>query len=263
MKNYLLIFIFLLIFKGFIIGGEKLKLVLLPAYGTTESLYSYMLPELKAKYDVTVIELVNYDDITKASDSVFNELKNKYASSFENDTFYMAGTSMGGMVLMEFMRKHSNKVAKLVIINSNFNPLTKQQEKGLKSRIEFFENLQDGVLPEKTDTDFLNIKHLTKKNKQLVVEMEKSIGVKGLINQAKLLLSRTSYVEDFKTYNTPTLIITSDSDIVVKDDVVQSMYNALPKNIANLVVIKNAGHFSPLDNPKDLLKAMDNFINKK
>jgi pimeloyl-ACP methyl ester carboxylesterase len=242
--------------------NQKKKLVFIPAFMTTEKLYEEQIKEFSKDYDITVILIKDFDNIQAESEHVYTTLKTKYSTTFNDDKFYMAGTSMGGMILMEFMRKYQNKVAQLALLNTNFNAPTPDSKKAQESYIAWAQSVKDSEFIALND-DILKmfIHNITPANKQKVYDMANSLGRITFINQNKLLLGRNDYSKDFSTYKVKTLVLGGEYDIIDPIALQQQMFNALPNGLGQLVIIKNSAHFSTIDNPNDVNIALKKWLN--
>lgn len=83
------------------------------------------------------------------------------------------------------------------------------------------------------------------------------IGVKGSL---LAMLGRNDTSEYLSKIKIPALVICGEHDALTPPPVMQSMAEKI--NGAEFVLIKNSGHMSPIENPLEVNKAINEFLNK-
>lgn len=81
------------------------------------------------------------------------------------------------------------------------------------------------------------------------------IGIKGGL---LAIISRTDTTKSLKKIDIPTLLIASQDDAIITPKAMEEMSKSI-KN-SKYVELKNSGHVSMIENPKDFLKALEAFL---
>jgi 3-oxoadipate enol-lactonase len=82
-----------------------------------------------------------------------------------------------------------------------------------------------------------------------------SIGIKGGL---LAMLSRTDTTKSLKKIKIPALLISAHDDMIIAPKVMEDISKSI-KN-SHYVELKNSGHASMLENPKDFSKALETFL---
>jgi len=83
------------------------------------------------------------------------------------------------------------------------------------------------------------------------------VGVKGSL---LAMLGRNDTTDYLSNIKIPTLVICGEHDVLTPPSVMQPMAEKI--NGAEFVVIKNSGHMSPIENPKEFNEAIKKFLEK-
>lgn len=172
----------------------------------------------------------------------------------------IAGLSMGGYVLFNFYRLFPEKCAALIFCDTTF---AADGEEKSESRIDLIEKIEkDGTdaLIENMLPDLIS--DFTKENnKDLVREIEKMFSEtnpQAAIAALRGMAEREDHEKILDEIKVPTLLIFGEDDRAIKPNDIKKNMN---KKISNsfLVKIKNAGHYSNLEQPEQFNSALINF----
>ncbi len=197
------------------------------------------------------------------------------ALKFEKVT--IVGHSWGGMLAMHYAVKYPKNIKKLVLMNtvasSGIRDFVEELEKRTQPSAGEFEKLK--ASQEFIDSDplaiaqyyglffqyyFYNPADLEKLNLQLDPKGA-ATGMKvSKILEEPLFVKYTDQHDDLQKLKMPTLIIHGDSDVIP-----MSAANSLAHSIkgSKLVVLKNCGHFPYIEQPKEWLEIMEEFLGKR
>ena len=92
-------------------------IVLMPGMMCSQDIFSQQINVLENFFNVIVIEFNEHRDIELGVKNLASNLPSK---------FHLLGHSMGGIVAMEFVKQHSERVLSLVLLNTN--PYEEKQE---------------------------------------------------------------------------------------------------------------------------------------
>jgi 3-oxoadipate enol-lactonase len=172
------------------------------------------------------------------------------------------GVSIGGYVLFQFLRRHRNRVAGLVLCN------TKAQADSPEARAvrlqvaadvlergsePFFESMLPKLMGKTT--------HSTRPDLiQAALRMMRKMSTEDVALVQKGMAERLDSVETLKTINVPTLVIAGDEDTLTPVGEAELMR----KNISGseMKIVARAGHYSPWEQPAEVGKLLRQFLDE-
>lgn len=170
------------------------------------------------------------------------------------DRFALAGHSMGGWLCLEVMRQAPSRVSKLCLLNTTAK--SDSAEKKAK-REEMIHRVQDGhfreVVKELTDRFVFN--SLVKAD---VEKMFLSVGEKVFVQQEKAMLMRDECESILPSIQCPTLVVHAALDQVFHIEDSQGLVDRIPS--AQLAVIEDCGHMSPLEKPQAVTSLLGHWL---
>lgn len=212
------------------IYGKGEPLVLLHGNGGSISDFYKQIPFLAKQFQVIAIDTRGQGRCTNLSDKdytyqQFSEDLNQLMDYLNIDIFSLVGWSDGGNTGLIFAKTYPNRVSKLVTIGANLFP----------------EGVEDSLL-----TDFKN-----------QYSNPENTGDKRLL---KLMLTQPQLTAlDLKSIASPVLIIAGEKD-VIKEDHSKLIKNSIEDS--ELLIIPNAGHYVPFEQPKILNEYILKFLRK-
>lgn len=187
-------------------------------------------------------------------ESVMNELKlNKPI---------LCGLSMGGYIGLRALERFEEKFSAVILCDTRSE--ADNNEGKLKRAAAIKRITTEGLAP--FAKDFITNcygDHYKQNNKDdFEKRIEKSssfdsIGVKGSL---LAMLGRNDTTEYLSKIKIPALVICGEQDALTPPPVMQSMAQKI--NGAGFVIIKNSGHMSPIENPLEVNKAINQFLKK-
>ena len=187
-------------------------------------------------------------------ESVMNELKlNKPI---------LCGLSMGGYIGLRALERFEEKFSAVILCDTRSE--ADNNEGKLKRAAAIKRITTEGLAP--FAKDFITNcygDHYKQNNKDdFEKRIEKSssfdsIGVKGSL---LAMLGRNDTTEYLSKIKIPALVICGEHDALTPPPVMQSMAQKI--NGAGFVIIKNSGHMSPIENPLEVNKAINQFLKK-
>ena len=227
-----------------------LPLILIPGLLNTARLWADQAAVLGRGRPVAVADSANADTLGGLAERVLRSAPERFA---------LAGLSMGGYVAFEILRRAPLRVDRLCLLDTTARPDTADQSARRHMLIELAN--REGVaavLP------LLRPGFLAPRNKDdphlagIVAEMANTVGVDGFVRQQLAILARPDSRADLATIGIPTTVIVGSDDQITPKDRAEEMAEAIPD--AKLVVIPDAGHFAPLENPKAVTAAMQEWL---
>ena len=171
----------------------------------------------------------------------------------------ICGFSMGGYIALRANERLDNFKA---LVLANTTSISDDDTAKLKRAAAIKKIDAEGIAP--FLDGFLSVafsKKFMEKNKKEVEDIKNkilrfsSIGIKGAL---LAMISRTDTTKSLKTINIPTLLIAAKDDAIIAPKVMENMAKVIKKS--KYVELKNSGHVSMLENPKDFLKAFEAFL---
>lgn len=174
----------------------------------------------------------------------------------------IGGLSMGGYVLFNLFRIAPEKCAALMFCDTTYLADTDEKRKGRFEMISKIEKsgadaLIENMLPNMTsDTT-------KEKNPALIDELTEifsKVSPQSAINALRSMAERTDSSDILSKINVPTLLVFGESDKVTNLENANKMNELIPDS--ELQVIKNAGHYSNLEQPEEFNEILLDFCNR-
>jgi pimeloyl-ACP methyl ester carboxylesterase len=185
----------------------------------------------------------------------------------------LLGHSFGSIIASHFAKKYPDSIDKLILENPIGAPILKGPKAILTYLASFFywlghilpEPIGSKLLASKASVMVMSIKLAKTRDKKLRkfihnqhLQHFSSYANRNVVDEA-YRASTHSNVRDVAPYiNTPTLLIAGDKDDVTPLKKQKQLEELFPK--AKLVVIKNVGHLTHYETPKNVANAITNFL---
>jgi 3-oxoadipate enol-lactonase len=200
------------------------------------------------------VERLSMEIIATEVVKVIDALKIKKAS--------FVGLSMGGYVIFNLYRLFPEKISALALCDTT--PAADSEERK-QLRFELIEQISlrgtevlvEQMLPNLVSTQTLH-------SNPLLIEWlkKKFLNAKpqAVISALKAMAERRDHFELLPKINVPTLLIFGEEDKATNLEIAEKINSSIPNS--SLKKIKNAGHYSNLENPEDFNSALVEFIKK-
>ena len=231
----------------------KPSVVLIPGMMCNEDIFSHQINVLEKFFNVIVIEFNEHRDIELGVKNLASNLPNK---------FHLLGHSMGGIIAMELVKQHSERVLSLALLNTN--PYEEKQE--LKDK-------RNKTLKELDSLDLISLmksNYISRyfpddcrdKNKliQQCVDMASILDKKVFYNQSVALRDRKDQTSILETVDCKTLILCGELDQLCPVSYHSDM-NKMIKS-SDLIVLEGVGHMPIIECPQILNNHLKNFYLK-
>lgn len=232
----------------------KIPLLLLPGTLCDATLFEHQLANLTDVCDPIAVDVHHQDNLPDVAAYVLAQVDSEFA---------VAGLSYGGIVAFELWRQAPKRITKMALLNTNPYPAAPQTR---ESQQRFVGMAHLGEFREVT-TDFLKDIMLHPDHqkdtilREKVLNMAKTIGIEGFVNEVKAQLARPSAIPDLPHITCPTLVLTGREDTVVPLQYHQEMHAQLPNS--RLVVVEHCGHLTTMEQPDFVTNALRDWLTNK
>jgi pimeloyl-ACP methyl ester carboxylesterase len=175
--------------------------------------------------------------------------------------FALAGLSMGGIIAMEILRQAPQRVERLALLDTN--PRAETAEAQARRAPQIARALSgglDAVLRDEMKPNYL----APGPNKQpildLCMQMALGLGPQVFARQSRALRDRPDQCATLAAFNGPALVVMGVDDTLCPLDRHTQMHALMPQS--RLVIIPDAAHLPPLDNPTATLVAMTDWLHQ-
>lgn len=229
------------------------NIVLIPGLLNTAALYNLQVNYLSNYYNVTVADHTQFETISQiAEDILVNQAP---------DNFVLGGLSMGGYIAQEILRQAPERVNGLILMNTSARRDTPEQTSRRMAIMNAtqsgrFKGVTQHLLPNLVHKDALENPLIT----NVIIDMAQEIGRDAFIRQQKAIINRIDSRETLKKVTVPACVIVGNHDKLTPPDKAREMASLLPS--AELHILENCGHLSPLECPDDITEIIANFMRK-
>lgn len=218
------------------------------AHMTDERLYAHQVAALSEAYEIKVFVFREHATMAAMAEEILQKTPEK---------FTLVGLSLGGYVAFEVIRLASERLQRLVLIDTTAVADHPARKDGRRQDI--LKVQQGGIealIPELPGR-WLHSTHVNQPDLvDLMGEMARSVGAQGQFNQQTAMLARPDSHEDLRGLRIPTLLVCGRQDPVTPLADHEAMAACVPG--ARLEVIENCGHLSTIEQPRavtDVLKS--------
>lgn len=159
------------------------------------------------------------------------------------------GLSMGGIVAMECLRQAPERMAALVLMDTN--PRAEMAERRAARLLQIERALQgelDAVLVEEMKPLYLAPSNRDDETLLgLVLDMARTLGPAVFAAQSMALAARRDYRQTLARWRGPTLLLCGEHDALCPPERHREMHSLMPQ--AELVLVPDAGHLPTLEQP--------------
>jgi pimeloyl-ACP methyl ester carboxylesterase len=223
--------------------------LLIPGILCSSEIFAQQIPVLWPFGPVTVASTLDGRTIEEAAAAILRDAPPRFA---------LAGISMGGYIAFEIIRQAPSRVAKLALIDTSARPDTIEQTDArlqslARARTRFMTvallSLANLVHPRRRgDPDILDIN----------LRMARAVGLDGYERQLKIAISRPDSRPLLSAIGVPTLVLVGDSDPLTPPPHSAEIASAIPA--AELKVVPECGHLSPIERPAEVSQALVQWI---
>ena len=209
---------------------------------------------LRGYGDVTVGDLTQDDSIATMATRVLASAPAHFA---------VIGLSMGGIVAFELWRRASARISHLALLDTT--PYADRPERR-ELRRQLTQQVEAGGLREVV-VDSLKPRYLAgqhRGNQSLlarILDMALDLGPAVFRRQSVALMNRADSGATLPTIDCPTLVLCGSEDELCPPEVHEHMARTIPR--ADLVVLPDCGHLSPLESPAEVASTICRLLERR
>jgi pimeloyl-ACP methyl ester carboxylesterase len=226
---------------------DKLPLILVPGLLCTEALYK---PVLGALAEVSAPDVAmaqtQHDALPAIAAAILAQAPPRFA---------LAGLSMGGYVAQEMMRQAPGRIVKLALLDTSGRADTPEQTSRRRGLIQLaemgeFKGVTPRLLPLLVHPARLEDAPLC----DAISAMAAEVGKAGFLRQQKAIMARIDSRESLKAITCPTLVLVGRQDMLTPVEHAEEMASLIKG--AELEILEDCGHMSPMEKPKSTAAAL-------
>lgn len=172
----------------------------------------------------------------------------------------ICGLSMGGYVALAYLRQYPEQVAGLVLANTKATADSREAKEGRDKNIALAQEKGADAIAEAMLPKMLAPKTYTT-NPELAAQVKRimaSATVPGIVGALGAMRDRPDSITTLEQFELPTLIIAGADDQLMPMAEQEKMKRAARNS--TLVVISDAGHLSPMEQPDAFNRALAEFL---
>jgi pimeloyl-ACP methyl ester carboxylesterase len=226
-----------------------LPLLLVPGLGCSARLYAPQLDALWRFGPVTVADHTRDETMEAIAKRILKDAPPRFA---------LAGLSMGGFISFAIMRLAPERVDRLALLDTNARADVPERS---AEREKFIAMAQAGKFAEVNAAltpRYLHPDHRGEAFRKIVDAMADDVGTEGFIRQQRAIMSRPDSRPMLPGIKCPALVLVGDSDAATPPDLSKEMADAIPG--AKLVIVKDCGHLSTIEQPAAVNAAMAEWL---
>jgi pimeloyl-ACP methyl ester carboxylesterase len=231
--------------------AESTSTVIVPGLGSSARTHLDILPGLWRHGPVMVASHTRDDTIVAMARRVLEEAPVR--------PFALIGHSLGGYIVLEMMRQQPQRVAKLLLMNTQarLDPPEVTQR-----RLATIEMIRQGKFEEAMEANFPMLVHPSRVDDETLKERmrltRQDTGPEVYLRHQAAIMSRIDSRPSLKDIRVPTLVVSGDADRLISNEYSREMAELIPR--AKLEILAQCGHLSPMEQPEALVEVMDEWL---
>ena len=228
------------------------SLVLIPGLLSNHALWSSQVAGLARYAEIVVADLSNQGTISEMASAVLGRAP---------EHFSLAGFSLGSQVALEIMSTARDRVERLALLSATHGGLLPPIEIALRRAIESIEQGGfDGYLEAIFPTYVSAARAADPMLKRCFLEMAHAVGQDAGLRQMRALLAIKHPFSSTSQIRCPTVIVGGRDDHRTTPAAHEALANQIPGS--ELVIIDDAGHFTPLEQPSIVTGVLRRWITR-
>jgi pimeloyl-ACP methyl ester carboxylesterase len=229
--------------------AAPLPLVLVPGLGCSARLYS---PQIEALWRFGPVIVADH-----TRDETMEAIAKRILANAP-PRFALAGLSMGGFISFAILRLAPERVDRVAFLDTNARADVPERA---AEREKFIAMAQAGKFAEVNAAltpRYLHPDHRGEAFRRIVDQMAADVGVEGFIRQQRAIMSRPDSRPMLSGIKCPTLVLVGDADQATPPELSKEIAGGIAGS--KLVVVKDCGHLSTIEQPDAVNSAMIDWL---
>jgi pimeloyl-ACP methyl ester carboxylesterase len=229
----------------------SLPIVIVPGLGSSARTHIDILPALWRHGPVTVANHTRDDTISAMARRVLAEAP--------AGPFALIGHSLGGYIVLEIMRQQPERVARLMLMNTQARTDPPEVTERRRATIAM---IHAGRYEEAMEANFPMLVHPSRVDDETLKERmrltRQDTGPEVYLRHQAAIMGRIDSRPFLKDIRVPTLVLSGDADRLISNEYSREMKELIPR--AKLEIVAQCGHLTPMEQPEALIEAMDDWL---
>ena len=174
----------------------------------------------------------------------------------------LAGLSMGGYTALAYARKYPADLRGLVLVDTKSEPDTPEGKEGRQKMIDLVRkegsrSVADQMLPKMLAKDAAEQRP---QQAQALRRLMEACPPKTIEHALAAMRDRPDRTAELGSIRVPALVLVGESDAITPPAGAEKMAKAIPG--AQYVMVRGAGHMSPMEQPEQVNRALRAFLEK-
>jgi pimeloyl-ACP methyl ester carboxylesterase len=229
----------------------ELPIVFVPGLMCTGRIYEHQALELGQRHPVMFANHWSHGSMAEIARAILAVAPGK---------FTLAGTSMGGYVAFEIMRRAPERVEKLVLMSTSAKPDTPERSEQRRKQVAAAKSA--GSMRAGTKTLYPMLVHPARHEDlpllTTFIEMAEQLGVEAFGRQIEAIIGRADSRALLGSIKIPTLVIAGKDDKLITPDNSEEIAESISG--ARLELVEHCGHMGMIERPEAYTKLLAGFL---
>ncbi len=228
-------------------GLDAMPVVFIPGASSDEEVWAAQ----RAYFRGATINLTALDNIGKMSDAVLQ------AAPAE---FIVCGTSMGGYVALDVLKKGGSRVKAAILCNTSARADSPERKRQRQMEISAGEAVYKAARLDDTHYNAF-ISKKSSSNKELVARLRaisERVGYVTFKRHQQACMDRADSRDYLKEIHLPVLVIGGSEDALIPNELQREIADGITG--AQLSLIPDTGHITPMEAPDAMNAVIENFL---
>jgi 3-oxoadipate enol-lactonase len=244
--------------------GEGAPLVFVHGFPLDRHMWDSQLHTFRGSYRVIIPNLRGMGSSPLGSATIsmdryaddLAELLDKLAVA---DPVHMVGLSMGGYIAFAFARRHPEKLASLILCDTKVEAdapaaVENRRKMAEKARAQGMAPIADEMLPKLLGAKSKEDTAMVQRVRQMMLDAP----AEGVALASLAMASRPDSLETAVNLHIPVMLIVGAEDAITPPEQMRALANAIPNS--EFIMIHDAGHLAPMENPSPVNQAIHQFL---
>ncbi len=244
-------------------AGKGLPVVLLHGFPLDARIWASQRADLSSKYRVITPELRGFGRSQSQDAFTMESLADDVHALLAEIAALpcvLGGLSMGGYVALEYVKKYPTDLRGLMLIDTRAEGDSPEGKEARGKMAQLAKDKGSSPVAEQMMPKMLAPdaeRHRPAVAKELRAIMEASPPA-TIVNALMAMRDRKDHTANLPSIAVPTLILVGEADAITPPKMAEAMKAGIPKS--ELVVIRGAGHLSPMEQPEQVNQAIGAFL---